>query len=115
MNDALKEFKENSKSIEKSNELKEVLHSVKSIPLIQSSDTNSLSKIKHTIINQEDAIDHLQQFIKNIPTKPTLFISNQTKLSFWIILSIILVVSAILLRKFLIILIISYLLSVIYR
>jgi len=107
LNDALKEFKENSKS----NEFKELLHSVKGIPLIESSDTNSLSKIKHTIMNQEDTIDHLQQFIKNIPNKPTLFIfnqptlfiSNQTKLLFWIILSIILVASAILLRKFLII------------
>jgi hypothetical protein len=111
LNDALKEFKENSKS----NELKELLHSVKSIPLIQSSDTNSLSKIKHTIIDQEDTIDQFQQFIENIPNKPTLFISNQTKLSFWIILSIILVASAILLRKFLIIYIINSLLSVIYR
>jgi len=107
LNDALSEFKENSKS----NEFKELLHSVTGIALIQSSDTNSISKIKHTIIDQEDIIDQLQQFIKNIPNKPTLFIfnqptlfiSNQTKLSFWIILSIILVASAILLRKFLII------------
>jgi len=103
LNDALKEFKENSKSIEKSNELKHLLDSVKTIPLVQSSDINSSSKVKHIIINQEDTIDHLRQFIKNIPNKSTLFIYSQRKLSFWILLSLIILTSAILLRKFLII------------
>ncbi len=99
MNDALKEFKENSKS----NELKHLLDSVKTIPLVQSLDINSSSKVKHIIINQENTIDHLRQFIKNIPNKSTLFIYSQRKLSFWILLSIIIITSAILLRKFLII------------
>jgi len=97
----LKEFKENSKLVEKSNELKQLLDSVQIIPLSKSSDTNPLSKVKHNIINQEDTIDHLQQFIKNIPSKPSLFLYNQTKLSTWIVLGIIILTSAILLRKFL--------------
>lgn len=103
-NKVIKQFKENSKLIEQSNELKPLINILKDIPLIKLPNTNSLNEdttnnVKHFIIHQED--EH--QFIKNIHSKWNQLISKQPNLLMWILLSIFILSSVLLSCKFLII------------
>jgi len=88
------DIKENTKLIGQSNELKSAINSV---PLIKSLNDDNINKIKHFFIHQEDKLDHLQQFIKNIRIKWNQLISKQPKhLPIWIIFSIFILLSTIL-------------------
>jgi len=91
-NDIIKQVKQNLNSVEQSSEIK---------PLIKSLNLDSLNEVnikrfKHITIHQEDALDRLEQFIKDIRSKSNELFSKRPKLPILILLGIFITLSTIL-------------------
>ncbi len=91
----IKHLKDQSKTIELSSDFKSIAKMVKDMPVIKSFDEVKHHQIKQILIQEVDDNSYLQQLVK--------FIHKQTKISGWILLGLLILSSAILFCKFIII------------
>lgn len=93
-------MKEQSKSMEQSNELKSIVNLMKDIPLLKSSNEEHTNEIKHILIRQGVEPSYFQQTMKQICSKWHDLTQKDFKFSPWILFSLFIISSIILWCKY---------------
>lgn len=80
--------------------MKPLMNLIKNIPVLKSSDEDNTKHLQHIVIHQNERIDQIQNYMKNLPTKVNKFVYKQSKALSLIILTTLLITSIIISCKF---------------